>query len=1841
VIRLQPLTIKINPNKYNYHIMKSSPVFQRTRLAVVASLFLATNVFAQVLFEDDFNTDTSAKWTILSGTNADENDTAYDAALGDYTVDFAYDYSARGIPPAPNSTDKSTKGVRISVNNTDDTAGNESVGVNIFPADKNFSGNYALRMDMWINYNGPAYGGTGSTEHAIFGMNQSGEQVGWTTLPTGDGIWYGVDGEGGSSSDYYCFEADDSETVTALPVDLAGMFGKNQTHPVFQFLFPSPAYETQGAPGKHWVSVEIRQKDDVLTWVMNGMVIASRPVAEEFYGVRTEGTVMLGYMDLYNSIANPIEDNFVIYDNLRVVNLDGESALPLLRLEATDDSATESGDDSAEFTLHRSGNTANAATVDVTIGGTATEGVDYSLASKSITIPAGAESVSFAATPIDDKLGETEETIIVSLKLDQGNYEINHEYTATAVLYDDGDMATVSITATDGQSYERLAGDLIVFTITRAGDDSKDLAVTLKVGGSATEDIDYEGDFTEIEIFAFEAETIIELFPVDDTDIEGDETIEVTVLAGAGYAVGESATATAIIRDDDLAEEETLFADDFNVDSSSDWDVLFSAINGVEDYTATFAVDYSELSIPPAPHSTDESTLGLFLQVNKKDDTPSGAAGVNVLPKTPVFSGNYAVRFDMFLSAGSGAGTTEHALFGVNHSGDIVSLNAATGDGVWFGVVTDGSNNRSYASYVGAALVNSLPASNFATLIPTPPYISGLSFSGPGSPSSNGNQPDPVWADVEIRHVDGLVTLKVNQVPIFTVTDRGGFTEGAFMLGMNDQFSSIGSPETFVIYDNVRVVPLESEGGVTIVSIEATDSELTEGDSSDTGTVVVSREGPTDAALTVLLEITGDAQLGIDYAGAASEIVLPAGSAEVSIVLTSIDDDEVEAAESIRIDVVKSDAYFVGAAASAVVVLNDNDKESGPAPEPEVTIWANDLDSADATGWIVNKSSDDTAVTFGYDYSADGIPAAPNSDGSTLGIKLEANIAAPTGAEAVSISPVGGNFTGDYQLKFDMWVNANGPFPGGGGGSTEFFTAGVGTTGDHLQWASDSADGAWFGVTGEGGSGNSGDFRAHIGGARQAAESGAYAAGTTGDSRNNTNAHYADAFPGQSAPAKQAAAFPGKQTGALANGTVGFAWRQVTITKIGDSVTWAIDGVTIATLDQTLGAFTTEGNIFVGYYDAFSSVSDNRVTSFGLVDNLRVVEIISPLFGDNFDAGSSGDWAVHKSTDDTAVTFGYDYSADGIPAAPNSDGSTIGIKFEANIAAPTGAEAVSISPVGGNFTGDYQLNFDMWINANGPFPGGGGGSTEFFTAGVGTTGDHLQWASDSADGAWFGVTGEGGSGNSGDFRAHIGGARQAAESGAYAAGITGDSRNNTNAHYADAFPGQSPPAAQAAAFPDKQTGAIANGAVGFAWRQVSITKIGDSVTWSIDGVTIATLDQTLGAFTTEGNIFVGYYDAFSSVSDNRATSFGLVDNLRVVEIITPLYADNFDADSSGDWAVHKSTDDTAVTFGYDYSADGIPAAPNSDGTTIGVKLEANIAAPTGAEAVSISPVGANFTGDYEVTFDMWINANGPFPGGGGGSTEFFTAGVGTTGDHLQWASDSADGAWFGVTGEGGSGNSGDFRAHIGGARQAAESGAYAAGITGDSRNNTNAHYADAFPGQSPPAAQAAAFPDKQTGALANGAVGFAWRQVTITKIGDSVTWAIDGVTIATLDQSLGAFTTEGNIFIGYYDAFSSVSDNRATSFGLVDNLVVINLGAGDEASVVEITTINVSENGVELQVAVAGGELAADQLSLQSSASLGTAFADVTGATVEAAAGGFKITAPLPVAGQQFYRVKF
>ncbi len=276
---------------------------------------------------------------------------------------------------------------------------------------------------------------------------------------------------------------------------------------------------------------------------------------------------------------------------------------------------------------------------------------------------------------------------------------------------------------------------------------------------------------------------------------------------------------------------------------------------------------------------------------------------------------------------------------------------------------------------------------------------------------------------------------------------------------------------------------------------------------------------------------------------------------------------------------------------------------------PQTTVFLDAFDTNTAAQWQLNRSSTDTRVTFNYDYSGMGIPSAPHSTGGTTrGLRMEANLTAGVIA-AVSLSPLNRIFSGDYRVRFDMWINANGPFPAGGTGSTEHLTSGIDTAGNRVEWTGtgSAADGYWFAADGEGQasdtSATSGDYCAYVGTSLQGAATGVYAAGTDSTAKGNNNGYYCAAFPGGlSAPALQQATYP-QQTGALAQGTPGFAWHEVIVSRRGSTVDWAIDGIRLATISN---ATFTANNIFVGYWDSYASLSDNTNLSFGLVDNVRV-----------------------------------------------------------------------------------------------------------------------------------------------------------------------------------------------------------------------------------------------------------------------------------------------------------------------------------------------------------------------------------------------------------------------------------------------------------------------------------------------------------------------------------------------------------------------------------------------------------------------------------------------------------
>jgi len=255
-------------------------------------------------------------------------------------------------------------------------------------------------------------------------------------------------------------------------------------------------------------------------------------------------------------------------------------------------------------------------------------------------------------------------------------------------------------------------------------------------------------------------------------------------------------------------------------------------------------------------------------------------------------------------------------------------------------------------------------------------------------------------------------------------------------------------------------------------------------------------------------------------------------------------------------------------------------------------LFESNMDSGAA--WTVNGTAD-TAYQFGWDFTSMGIPASPS--GSTTGLRMAANIIDPATAEYIVATPTGFTVSGQYTMEFDFWSNANGPFPAGGSGSTEFIGGGVGYDGTTAD-----RSGAMLLATGEGGS--SRDWCLYKDTSEQWVASGQYDV----DTNNNSGVDLSGYFPAQSAPQYQQDNYP-QQTGEINAGSAGFAWHHMVVTVDSDAglANFAVDGLSIGTIDANIGnPVAMAGNVQVMYCDMFSSVSDNADLSFGVIDNFVV-----------------------------------------------------------------------------------------------------------------------------------------------------------------------------------------------------------------------------------------------------------------------------------------------------------------------------------------------------------------------------------------------------------------------------------------------------------------------------------------------------------------------------------------------------------------------------------------------------------------------------------------------------------
>ncbi len=230
-------------------------------------------------------------------------------------------------------------------------------------------------------------------------------------------------------------------------------------------------------------------------------------------------------------------------------------------------STTEDGAGNLVYTFTRTGVTTSPLTVNFSIGGTAIFNTDYTQSGAAsftpptgtVTFLAGSSTAIVTVDPTADGAAELDETVILTVTAGTG-YNVGAPSTATGTITNDD--TEVSVAVSPSSVLEDGATNM-VFTFTRVGITSGALTVNFAASGTAVF-APPGGDYTQfgadtftnggpgtVTFLAGSSTATVTADPFGDALLEPDETVILTVTAGAGYTVGTPNSATGTILNDD------------------------------------------------------------------------------------------------------------------------------------------------------------------------------------------------------------------------------------------------------------------------------------------------------------------------------------------------------------------------------------------------------------------------------------------------------------------------------------------------------------------------------------------------------------------------------------------------------------------------------------------------------------------------------------------------------------------------------------------------------------------------------------------------------------------------------------------------------------------------------------------------------------------------------------------------------------------------------------------------------------------------------------------------------------------------------------------------------------------------------------------------------------------------------------------------------------------------------------------------------------------------------------------------------------------------------------------
>lgn len=285
-----------------------------------------------------------------------------------------------------------------------------------------------------------------------------------------------------------------------------------------------------------------------------------------------------------------------------------ENPASLVSLEAVAD--TYEGGYAGVMVVSRENDLETEISVTVATSGTATAGSDYMIP-VTINFAPYQVTANVQVFALEDSAQEPDETITYTLQPGAG-YAVGTPDAATITLYDNDTPSTVTLVGMANPTEGGMPG---LFGVNRTGALHQQITVSLSAMGGTAGPSDFQSPMS-VTFAPWETEQFVIVTPLDDSAVEGTETITYSIMPmGMGYVAGTPNSATIDLLDNDLptglsvhvledAIEGSATNGTFRLTRTGDLTTSFQ-VNYTLGGTATSGSDYAPLgTLSFAPYQT-------------------------------------------------------------------------------------------------------------------------------------------------------------------------------------------------------------------------------------------------------------------------------------------------------------------------------------------------------------------------------------------------------------------------------------------------------------------------------------------------------------------------------------------------------------------------------------------------------------------------------------------------------------------------------------------------------------------------------------------------------------------------------------------------------------------------------------------------------------------------------------------------------------------------------------------------------------------------------------------------------------------------------------------------------------------------------------------------------------------------------------------------------------------------------------------------------------------------------------------------------------------------------------